>query len=108
MTPLEFVSMSEEDLRTLLKNLLENTNEKLETVNLKEVIGSIVPIVELDNDLGVVFKKKIRIHTFGPSIILCSYLHYIICINLVITSKITGEFLVERYLMEGEKFTRLQ
>lgn len=101
MTPLEFVSLSEKDIKTLL----ENTSKKLGTIDLKEVVGSIVPTtVSINSGLGVVFKKKLRAHTFGPSIIICFYLRQIVYIKIEIT---TGEFTVDKYLMERKEITKL-
>ena len=95
MTPIEFVSLSEKELKALLKN----TNEKLGTTDLKEIIESIVPVVEISGsgfDFGVVFKKKLRIQIFGPSLAYCSFLRYKVSIGL----SIHGEFIVERYWVE--------
>jgi len=110
MTPLEFVQLKEEDLRTLL----EDTSKKLGIIDLKEIIKSIVPIVEVNN-MGAVFKKKLKVHFVGRGAVVCFYLHYVIYINLTVAGEntVTGKYVVEivvnRYLMEGkEQYIKLQ
>ena len=107
MTPLEFVSLSEKDLKTLL----EDTSKKLGIIDLKELIKSIVPVVEVNN-MGAVFKKKLKVQVFGRGAIVCFYLHYVIYINLTVNT-VTGKYVIEivvnRYLMEGkEQYIKLQ
>ena len=95
MTPIEFVSLSEKELKTLLKN----TSQKLGTTDINEIIESVVPVVEISGsgfDFGVVFKKKLRIQNFGPALAYCSFLRYRVDIGLSATS----EFVVERYWVE--------
>lgn len=99
MTPLEFVQLGEKELKTLL----ENTSQKLGTTDLKEIIKSVVPIVEINGvefELGIVFKKKLRIQLYGPSLISCSYLMYRVNIGWMMTLS-GGEFMVDRYWREG-------
>ena len=107
MTPLEFVQLKEEDLKTLL----EDTGKKLGIIDLKEIIKSVVPIVEVNN-MGAVFKKKLKVHFVGQGAVVCFYLHYVIYINLTVNT-VTGKYVVEivvnRYLMEGkEQYIKLQ
>ena len=100
MTPLEFVQLEEKDLKTLL----ENTSQKLRTTDLKEIIKSVVPIVEINGvefELGIVFKKKLRIQLYGPSLISCSYLMYRVNIGWMMTLD-GSEFMVDRYWREGK------
>ena len=96
MTPLEFVQLEEKDLKTLLKN----TSQKLGTTDINEIVKSVVPAVEVINGIGfetgVVFKKKLRIQSFGPALTCCKFLRYIVYIGLSIIS----EFTVERYWVE--------
>lgn len=97
MTPLEFVQLGEKELKTLL----ENTSQKLGTTNLKEIIKSVVPVVEIDIETGVIFKKKLRTQLYGPSLISCSYLMYRVNIGWMMTLD-GGEFMVDRYWREGK------
>lgn len=103
MTPLEFVQLKEKDL----KILLEYTSLKLGTTDLKEIIKSIVPIVEINGaefELGVVFKKKLRIQLYDRSLIFCSYLMYRVNIgqSINLDGEFDGKFTVDRYLRKGK------